>query len=681
MKAAPGWFPALAIGALLALFILVPLGTVLQESLIVRRALPSAAMRQLVLDALATVEPARRDALVARWAEQLSERERMEATAATLQFLDRSVSWDRRGAFDVQIAAAAAAVAALDSADRRRFETEFPTQVVITHRRIALAFAVRDRLGVAAFEALRSGQEWGVGLGHYAGLFVEERFLRAARNSLLLSTTASLLTVFLAYALAFGMTRGAIRFPALTRCAVLIPMVSPPVIIAFAAVLLFGRRGLVTQGVLQNWLGLIDAERSNLYGVPGVLLAQVLSYLPHAVIVLENVLAQQDVHMEEAAASQGGTPWQVFRHVTLPMTWPGIVRAALVVFIQCMTDFGNPLIIGRDIPVLAGLIYDEILGFQNKPVAAALCVGLMLPTLAAYLLFETLGRRRRFVFGPASGRSELPVPRAARRVLEALAGVTVALVAALYATVVLGSFVRVWGIDGTLTLDHYLRVDPGLAQAHGLPAVLTSLRIALLAAPLGGILSLAIAYLVERVRPPASRAIGFVALLPAVLPGVILGIGYLIFFNSPFGLPRLALTGTAVVLVLNILFANLYVGVLAGRAALQRFDPAIDEAAEALGASLVQRFCLVTLPLLRRVLVLSTLYVFVHGLTTLSAVIFLVSPAYKLASVGIFLSAEAAHYGLACSTSTLVLVLVLGAMGLAWGLERWGARGGAAATG
>jgi iron(III) transport system permease protein len=671
-----GRLPALALGGLLLLFILIPLGAVLRESLIVRRPMTPSEIRARVLDALDRLEPARRAEQLRRWAEQLDDRQAMQAAAATLQAIGQSVGWDRRGPFDEQIAAAAAAVAALGPVERQAFDAEFPLQAVIAHRRIPLAFAVRDRIGPEAFEALRSGQRATLGLAHYMSLWQDGRFLRAARNSLGLSIVSSLITVVLAYALAFGIARGALRFPGVIRAAVLVPLVSPPVIIAFAAVLLFGRRGLVTAGLLGGWLGLLDPERVNLYGMPGIILAQVLSYLPHAVIVLENVLAQQDVHLEEAAAAQGGTAWQVFRHVTLPLTWPGIVRAALVVFIQCMTDFGNPLIIGRNVPVLAGVIYDEILGFQNKPLAAALAVALVTPTLAAYLLFEAVGRRRRFAArGERSGVSDLEVPRVARLALEVVGGAVVLLVTVLYSTVVIGSFVRVWGIDYTLTLDHYLRVDPGLAQSHGLPAVVTSLKVAGIAAPLGGLLAIAIAYLVERVRPAGGGIIGFVALLPAILPGVILGIGYLVFFNTPFGLPGLALTGTATILVLNILFANLYVGVLAGRAALQRLDPTIDEAAEALGATLAQRFRLVTFPMLWRVFMLAALYVFVHGLTTLSAVIFLVGPEHKLASVGIFLAAEAAHYGLACATSAIVLVLVLAAMGLAWRLDRRGLGG------
>lgn len=666
-----GGLIALATAGLLTLFILVPLGAVLLESVAVSAPVPPAEMRALVLRCLGFVEPNRRAELVQRWLSQATDRQRTEVTAATLEALGLPVPWNRKAAFDEQIAAAQAAVAGLDPAERQAFQVEYQIQTVVVHRRIPLAFQVRDHLSPIEFETIRSGQRRGLGWDHYASFLSENRFLRAGRNSLVLSLVSSGLAVVLAYALAFGVHRGGIRFPTVTRLTVLLPLVSPPVIMAFAAVLLFGRRGLVTKGVLQDMLGLINAETTNLYGMGGVVLAQVLCYLPHAYIVLENVLAQEDARVEEAAASQGATAWQIFCNVTVPLTLPGIARAFLLVFIQCMTDFGNPLVIGRGVPVLAGVIYDEILGFQNKPLAAALCVWLVVPTLTAYLVFERLGRRRRYTTAAGSGgRLELPVPRAARAALSTVAVMLLLLIASLYSVVVFGSFVRVWGIDWTPTLDHYLRVDPGLAQEFGLPSVWTSVRIAGLAAPLGGLFSLVIAYLVERVRPPGKSAIAFVALLPAVLPGVILGIGYLVFFNNPFGVTRLALTGTAAILVINIFFANLYVGVLAGRALLQRLDPAIEEAAEALGASVLQTFALVTLPMLRRVFLLATLYVFVHGITTLSAVIFLVSPAVKLASVGIFLAAESAHYGLACATSAVVVVIVLAVMGLGWLVER-----------
>jgi iron(III) transport system permease protein len=231
----------------------------------------------------------------------------------------------------------------------------------------------------------------------------------------------------------------------------------------------------------------------------------------------------------------------------------------------------------------------------------------------------------------------------------------------LYGAIGFASIVKIWRVDHSLTLAWYLTggVAGFVSEQRGVAVVWESVKVAGLAAPLGGLLAVALAYLVERARPLGGNVLGFIALLPAILPGVILGVGYVVAFNLPFGMQRLALTGTMGILVVNILFANLFIGYLAGRAVLQRYDAAIDEAAESLGASLWQRFAWVTLPIMRHALALGTLYVFVHGLTTLSAVIFLVSPTHKLASVAIFDSAEAGHYGAASAISVAILGIVI----------------------
>ena len=164
----------------------------------------------------------------------------------------------------------------------------------------------------------------------------------------------------------------------------------------------------------------------------------------------------------------------------------------------------------------------------------------------------------------------------------------------------------------------------------------------------------------------------FVSMLPAVLPGVIFGVGYIIAFNFPFGMKELALTGTMAILVINILFANIFVGVLAGRAMLQRIDASVDEAAEILGASLMQRFTRVILPMMYKAALLGTLYVFVHGMTTLSAVFFLISPGNKLASYAIFTNALGSYYGEACAMSVSILLIVFAVMGAMALLEHHG---------
>jgi iron(III) transport system permease protein len=187
---------------------------------------------------------------------------------------------------------------------------------------------------------------------------------------------------------------------------------------------------------------------------------------------------------------------------------------------------------------------------------------------------------------------------------------------------------------------------------------------------MSGLPAAAMAAPIVRIRPPGANLIGFLVLIPAILPGIILGIGYIVAFNLPFGMKALSLTGTSAILVLNILFSTLFVGVLAGRATLQRLDAAVDEAAESLGAGLVTRFTQITLPMLRTAFLFGTLYVFVHGMTTLSSVIFLISGDHKLASVAIFNHANSGEYGYAAAKSVAMLAIAGAAMLLIWFYER-----------
>jgi iron(III) transport system permease protein len=327
--------------------------------------------------------------------------------------------------------------------------------------------------------------------------------------------------------------------------------------------------------------------------------------------------------------------------------------------------------------VLAGVIYDEITAFQNAPLAAALCVWLMVPALLLHLGLGALGGRRRFAGTAAVAPSELGVPASWRLGLRLLATVVVVLIGAIYATMTLGAFVRVWGTDWTPTLGYFLDtgVDVGLdgtgygSSDRGLATVMSSLMIAAIAAPIGGLIAVLTAHVVERIRPPGADLLAFLALTPAVLPGIIFGIGYIVAFNLPFGIEALSLTGTAAILVIDVAFSKMYVGVLAARAVLQRSDHGIEEAAESLGAGLLDRLVRVTLPMLASAFLLGTLYVFVEGLTALSSIVFLVSPDHKLAAVAIFNHANSSDFGYAAAKSVAILVVALAAMMLVWVIE------------
>ena len=672
----PALLAALLVGLPLLLFIAYPLGAVLLESFSVKRAMTLDELEAVTSAALEELAPAERETLVPRWVDSATEPQRIEATAAALALIGAPPVWDRAQTFDRQRAAADAALAALDAAGLAAFEARYPVAVIMLHKRVPLAFAVRDRLSPAAFEALRNGVHSGFGLEHYARLPGEARLLRAAWNSLWLGGVTSLLTTGLAFLLAYGVHRAAIPGRTLVRTATLLPLASPPVIVSFAMILLFGREGLVTAELLDRQLGLIDAQSTNLYGPLGVVLAQVLSFLPAAMIIMESVLGRSDGRLEEAAAIHGAGYRRILWRVTLPLCQPAFKRSLVLVFMLSLTDFANPLTIGQGMTVLAGVLYDEIVGFQNTGLAAALAVWLLLPVLVAYLLLERLGRRKRFHGGEGSP-SELPVPLPARRLLTAVGWGAAGAILLLYGCIVAGSFVRIWGSDWGLTLGWYgigdNPAEAGFVSANrDMSRVGFSLQVALVAAPLGGLLAVVIAYLAERLRVPGRHVLTLVAMLPAAVPGVIFGIGYIVAFNLPLGEPGLALTGTAGILVLNILFANVFVGVLAARAALQRLDAAIDEAAEILGAPLWRRFVSVVLPTIWPAAMLGMLYVFVHGLTTLAAVIFLISPGNLLASYAIWDSVLNAYYGAACALSVALLAIVLLALGGLWSFERHG---------
>ncbi len=674
----PALVVTLLVTMLLGLFIAYPIGAVLVESAVVRGPMPLPRLQAVTADALALMPEAERDAAIRNWTASATETERVEAVAAAFALVGQPVTWDRGAPYSQQVRAMEAALADLPETVRAEIADGYPVAHVMLHKRIALAFKVRDALGPAGFDRLRSGVDNRFGIDHYQSVF-QDRYLRtAALNSIMLGTATMLLTVALALALAYGINGGGVPWPNLTRAILLMPLVAPPVLVATTTLMLFGRRGLVTFTLLDQTLGLIDADETNLYGPLGVVLAQTISSLPAALIVFDNVLRKRNGRLDEAAANLGAGHATIFGQVTLPLAWPAVKRAALLVFILSLTDFGNPELLGGDMPVLAGVVYDQILAYRNTPLAAALCVWLILPPLLLYAGLEWFGRRKAYAVGDDGGTSELPIPASWRICLTAIAAVIALLIVTIYATMALGAVTRVWGVDWHLTLGYFTAqgVDTGLSGSgygssdRGLGLVWDSLTIAATAAPLGGLMGIVGAYVVERLRPPGRTVIVFLALIPAILPGIIFGVGYIIAFNAPFGFRSLSLTGTSAILVLNILFANLFVGFLAARAALQRLDPAVDEAAESLGAGLASRFTRVTLPMLRPALLLGTLYVFIDALTTFSSVIFLISGNHKLASVAIFNHASSGDFGQAGAKSVVLLGLAIAAMGLVWLVER-----------
>jgi iron(III) transport system permease protein len=676
------WLLVILVAGGLAIFVAAPILAVLVASFETPRRLERGELVALTATMLEQVPEAERERRLNGWWQRARTNERIDTRRAALELAGESVTARSDDRYDIQARAIDAALGRLTPERRTEIEARMPLVNAALHKRVLIADGLEHAVPAAELAAFRLGQSTTMGIANYARLAFDGRLRAALLNGVLLATTSAALVTALAFALAYAIQRARVPGAQVIRAVALLPLVSPPVLVAFALLLLFGRQGLVTFGLLDQTLGLVDANSFNIYGFGGIVVAQVIGLLPPAYVVIDNALARQDGALEEAAVSGGASFADVLRHVTLPMAAPALARAFILSFVLSMTDFGNPEVVGQGYPVLAGEIYDMIVGTREFPLAAAACLSLLGPGLALYLLAERVFDRRRYDPGQrVAAATGHVVPPAIRGALLGLGIATAAIVAILFLVVVASAFTVYWGVDHRFTLAHFLGVradlqDQTFAQSGfgtrylGLSSVWTSLQVAALAAPIGGLFALLTVYVLDRLRPPGRSVLSFVALLPAVFPGIVFGIGYLHVFNAPFGVPALALTGTIAILVLNILFGNLFVGILAGRGVLQKTAAGIEDAAATLGASEWQSFRHVVLPLMRQAFILGALFIFIDAMTTLSAVIFLVTGEHMLASVLIFSQATGVEYGSAAAKSTTILAIVLATVAVAFLVER-----------
>src|SRR5690625_3200823 len=421
-------------------------------------------------------------------------------------------------------------------------------------------------------------------LANFEALGQRRLYRNALKNSLSVGGTVSIISVALGYVAAFTVTRLRVPGRGLLHMVTMLPIISPPFVSAVSILFLFGFNGLVTR----NLLNLTDFS---IYGYGGVVLSQVFTFTPIAYLSLRGVLQSINPTLEDAALNVGASKWQAFWRVTFPLSLPGIASALLIVFIESLADFGNPLVLaGASFPMLAPQAYLEITGSFNLPRGAALAMVLLVPSLTAFAIQRYWLARRQYVTvtgKPTASTSKL-VSAPAKWTLYGVTSVFALLVAAFYAVILIGAFTKVWGFDYTATLQHFEYVF-----RVGFQAVKDTLWVAVIATPVTGLLGMLIAFLIVRRRFPGRGLMEFVSILNFAVPGTVVGIGYILAFNQR----PLILTGTLAILVLAIVFRYVPVGIQNASAVLRQIDPAIEEAAQNLGADSVTTFRKVTLPL------------------------------------------------------------------------------------
>lgn len=537
----------------------------------------------------------------------------------------------------------------------------FTVWPVVTILSQALSAPAGQTLGTAFGERFLAPKVWGLACVYSTAS------CGVAWNTLMLALATASTCTALGLAFALVVTRTGFRFKKPLRLLTVLPIITPPFVIGLGLILIFGRSGLVNQWV--SALFGIELGRW-IYGFDGVWLAQVFSFTPTAFLVLIGVVQGISPTMEEASQTLRASRMRTFTSVTLPLMRPGLANAFLVVFIESLADFGNPILLGGSFGVLSTEIFFAVVGAQADFGRAGM-LGLILLCFALVAFFvqrRVLGRAS-YVSMSGKGDAGLPspLPRGVKIAAFCVALPWACLTVVVYALALAGGFVKVWGRDWTPTLSHFGRAfavewtNNGLLWTGGAwSSFFTTVQLAAVAAPITAAVGLLAAWVLSRQQFAGKLALEFALMLSFCVPGTVIGVAYILTYN----LPPIEITGTAVILIICFVFRNLPVGVRSGMAAMSQLDKSLDEASYTLRASTWRTLTTVILPLLKPAIVTALVYSFVRAVTTVSAVIFLTSAQYEMATVFIINRAINGDYGLAIAYSTALIVLMMAAIGL-----------------
>ncbi len=499
-------------------------------------------------------------------------------------------------------------------------------------------------VGALVQHSLFDGAGQWVGLDNFARYLETPALADSAWRSVRLAALSALICVTLAYGFAYALTQTAMPGKALFRAVALLPLLAPSLLMAISLIYLFGN-----QGLLKSWF-----PDGSIYGEPGIVIGSVLWTFPHALMVLLTSMATMDGRLPEAARTLGASAWRVFWTVTVPASRYGLCMALVVVFVLVITDFGVAKVIGGSANVLATDLYRQVVGQQNFSMGAVVGVWLLLPAVGSFFLERWIRRRQSAALGARSAVLQ-PVRSPLRDGLMWLFCATIAL-----------AFLTVIGVAVFASLATYwpYNLSPGLKNydfdnmdGGGWGTYANSVRMALMTALLGTVLAFLTAWLVDKPRRfgPVREALNLVLSLPLAVPGLALGLGYILFFNAP-GNPLGGLYGTMAILVLCTVVHFFSVAHLTMLAALRQLDQEFELVAESLGVPFWKTLWRVHLPMCLPALLQVAGFFFINAMTTVSAVVFLYSPHTQLAAVAVLNMDDAGDVAPAAAMAVLIFL-------------------------
>jgi iron(III) transport system permease protein len=484
----------------------------------------------------------------------------------------------------------------------------------------------------------------GFGFGNYVRYLHQPKFVDIVLNSFAVSIASTLLTIVLAYGFAFAMHRSAIPYKGTFRLIALVPLFAPSLVQAMGILFLFGRNGLINRT--------FDAG-IDIYGFWGIVIAEAFYSFPHAFLILSAALAVADARLYESAQMLGATGLRRFLTVTLPSTKYGLMSAIFVVFTIVITDFGNPMVIGGDFNVLATEIYNQVSGQANFEMGAVVGMILLVPAAIAVTVEKWVARRQYAVVGNGSQPLVIRRSRRSDAIMLAYVLVVCACILSVIGIVVVASFATLWPYNMSPSFRHY-----SFDVQNGLQPLWTSIWVSLMAAVVGMVVAVTCAHVVHKHQNPFTRMLYFLSILPAAVPGMVLGLGYILAFNDPAN-PVYAIYGTLAILAVCNVYHYHAQGFLVATTSLKQISGTLDEASTSLGAGFLRTLRKITLPLIWPSVVSVGVFFFLRSMVTLSAVIFLITPKTQLAAVSVLLLDDAGNQNQAAAFSVCIMLVVV----------------------
>ena len=522
-----------------------------------------------------------------------------------------------------------------------------------------LVAALALPLGLMLAKSLQGPREEFVGLANYVRYFSTPALFQSIGNSLWVSILSTVITVPLAFLYAYALTRSRMPFRGFFKTVALVPILVPSLLPGLALVYLFGNQGLLKAALFGH----------SIYGPIGIVIAEVFTTFPHALLIILAALALADARLYEAAVALRASRPKIFWTVTLPGARYGLISATFVVFTTVVTDFGAPKVIGGQYNVLATDVYKQVIGQQNFQMGAVVSVILLVPAIFAFIVDRAVRRRQVALL---SARAVPYEPKPQRLFDSVMLGYCVVLGLAILSIVGVSQFaavVKFFPYNLTLTWAHY---DFDQKGGGGWASYYNSIRLALLTSVVGTFVVFVGAYLVEKARGFAlGRALfHFLAMLPMAVPGLVLGLAYIFFFNAPAN-PLNVLYRTMTILVINTIVHFYTVGHLTALTALRQMDSEFETVSASLKQPFYRTFWRVTVPVCLPSALDIAIYMFVNAMTTVSGVVFLYGPKTELASISVLNMDDTGEIASAAAMAMMIFYTNVGARMLHLLLARW----------